>query len=930
MNYKTGYFKSKPDNCVAPNEQLFSYDVNDVNCKNYFIGTYDEVYAEMKYNKHYYEDHSYNNNIKLHLDIDKNEIFTTELERDKNAEIIIDDCLNAVNKKLYEVYKIINPRIIIFISNTLNKLSLHLIYPDIVFNSIYDMKFLLHNVSLHLDMSIYGHRCFRLPFNSKKGKNNELIFFKGIYYNKPDDNFQLFLDGSLCSNKPNNKYSYISNIITTINKENKSIQKNISIPSILRNYIYKKYNLDKVKEALEILKTKINDYTFWLTISFSIKDLWLSISKDDKKKLYKIYDNVCKQNINYNKTNNKNIFKSLNPIIDINYIFNLADMKYFIHPFYNYKEIIFNINNHKNHIIQDSQYINVNINELIKYKTIYIKSPTGTGKTTILKNIIDKLNIQNILSITSRTNLAGEHTKNMDLKFYKDLDYIGYINATKLVCQLESIWKISYKNFIGCVLILDELNSLLSHLRSPTLNNIRSKCYSYLIEVIKNAKYIIGLDADLSDWNIEFINNIKNDNYIVYYNSCKNKANIPATFYINDQVVIDKMTNDIKSNNFFVASFDSLTKMKIIIDYLAQFGKKDKWLIYSSEVNYTLIDTSTWANKFVFFSPTILYGIDYNEIPTNVYSFIYKFHLNPLQVYQMISRTRQIKECHIYCQEKIFYPRYKSIEDVKQEFNLFKLNFGSLISNYQQFCITNEEPYNIMYFNFKYMDSLLKTNIKDYLIDLMEERGFIVKYDNNIIGSKINKTNTKDVIRDRIINLLNLDKDKLTPLENELATKDRKLEKHFNLRIFMGDNLDDKITLSIEKNLFTETIKNKLSKIKICQELMRILSIDKLENINKELSKKYTNKINDEWLTNNLESIKKLFDLRGNKYNNYTYYTIYLLLITILKNLFDENIFIGKYIKINKKQYYYYKINTDLLKEHSLISQKIDKIEFID
>ncbi len=49
-----------------------------------------------------------------------------------------------------------------------------------------------------------------------------------------------------------------------------------------------------------------------------------------------------------------------------------------------------------------------------------------------------------------------------------------------------------------------------------------------------------------------------------------------------------------------------------------------------------------------------------------------------------------------------------------------------------------------------------------------------------------------------------------------------------------------------------------------------------------------------------METIKKVFDIRGKKYNNTNYYTIYQLLTTILKNLFDNDLFIVKQTFIKK------------------------------
>ena len=111
---------------------------------------------------------------------------------------------------------------------------------------------------------------------------------------------------------------------------------------------------------------------------------------------------------------------------------------------------------------------------------------------------------------------------------------------------------------------------------------------------------------------------------------------------------------------------------------------------------------------------------------------------------------------------------------------------------------------------------------------------------------------------------------------------------------------------------------------------MNILEIYNIDNLNKDISKNFNKVLNDKYLVDNINIIKKTFDIRTNKYNNFTYYNIYLLLITILKHLFDEDIFCCKYCIINKKQYYYYIINNHQLNKHIDIINKIYLIDFID
>ena len=68
-----------------------------------------------------------------------------------------------------------------------------------------------------------------------------------------------------------------------------------------------------------------------------------------------------------------NQWNAFEPIVDINYLFKLSNDDYYIAPFYDYKKIIFNEKNHKNIIIKNETYIDIDVDELIKYKYIFLK-----------------------------------------------------------------------------------------------------------------------------------------------------------------------------------------------------------------------------------------------------------------------------------------------------------------------------------------------------------------------------------------------------------------------------------------------------------------------------------------------------------------------------------------------------------------------------
>lgn len=919
----TKYFTTKPIS-NEESKQLFATDVNSSGAKKWFFNTYENIYdliTNYKLN-HIYEDTTFSKSIKLHIDIDHEQVFSTELERDKIAFKLYSDIIVHIMIKIFKEFKINNPSNIVLISDTLKKLSLHIIFPTIIFNSIYDMKLFMNNFEI-IDKAIYRIGCFRMFNCSKMGKNNKLILLKTNYYDYIDE-YNLFLDTCIC---------YIKNNQNVVKFSNQIQNNNILSVNSLRNFTYINIEFNKIQLALDKLKDYSNNYNDWLIIAFCLKDLYLSCSSKEKEIVYQLFDNFSKYSSNYDKNSNIKIFNKLEPKVDINYLFNLANINHNIFSFYDYNKIMFDENLFENVHKTKSKYIKINFKEIINNKFIFIKSPCGTGKTTTLSKIIKKLDYESIISITSRVNLASEHMKHLELDFYKNLKDDDFKYCNRLVIQLESLSKINYKLFKDGIIILDEINSLLSHLRSPTLNNKRKNIYLYLIEIIKNAKHVISLDADLCNWNIEFMNKIDNNSKYIYYNNITTKNNINATFYDSEQIVIDLMANNIKNNKYFISCFDSLKEMNKIIEYLGKIYTKDNFLIYSSEVDYGIIDTKIWTNKFVFFTPSIIYGIDFNEDSVDVFAIINKSHLNSLQIYQMISRARKQNSIHIYCNNKYNYIKYKTIDAIRNETELFIKNFECIMPNYKDYIDLEiyDEPYKIMYYNHKYIDHILKTNTKIYLIDFMNNKGYNILYNTDIKGLSFSKQIVlKDKIKNKIIDILNLDKDNLDEFHKILVTNDKALDKHFNLRILLNNSVDDKLIESLDKNIFIETIKTKYTKIKICNKLLKILSINTINELNKNVISNFTTKINNDWLNENLVTIKKLFEIRTSKYDTMEYYKIYLLLITILKNLFDDNLFVKKEIRYKNIRYYYYELNKDIFDKHENIINKISYEDFID
>jgi len=945
---------SKPD--TPPSKgQLFAYDCNIKGAKLFIVTSYEHVYRSLPNLYYWYEDHTHNTNIRLHIDVDYHTKYDSELERDEDADVIIGELTDLINDKLLAEFKITNNRIIVLISDTLNKLSLHFIYLDVLFKSIIEMNMFMDDLSSYVDMRVYRRGVFRMPENKKFDKDNKLIFYASFNYQKPADKFKLFLDSCICSSNDGTRVDYSHKVFDLVpsNKLERGTRP-LKNHTFNRLYHYPIYDLAKVKKALESLDGNLlYDYKSWLAITTAIKDLWIGIRDENhRSELYNIYDTVCQKSaidylknnpagkFNYDKDDNYRVFHNLNTdIIDINYVFSKANMKYFIHPFYDYKNISFNINNHTNIIQANETFINPEIVPVLAtYKNIFIKSPTGTGKTTLLEKLLSVIRNSNVLSIISRVNLASVHIKlvtkdseNKDVKlgleFYQNLTPETFKTCDKLVIQLESIIKCNYKLFKDATIILDETNSLLSHLRSPTFDGRRASCYKYLVKIIKDASHVICMDADLCNDNIEFIKQIRNSDYIVYHNVCKNKTNTNAIFYNCYNKILKNMEERIKNKQFFVACFDTLAMMNQFLEHLSKFGDRKEWKIYSSEESKKnpncIINTADWLNRFVFYTPSILYGIDfsYKEYIVDVFSITTRFHLNPMQVYQMMTRTRHMNTVHVYCHENLYYLKYKSKDDVIREFKAYERFIGSLVSGKERRTDIDEEPYKTMYFSHKYMDALLKTNIKGYLIDMMMEKGFTITYDTEIIEDVlISAYSVKEKINDFM-----LDNDGTNAFEKELLSDPKKLDKHYNLMMFLDNKYNKHIIDLIEINLLTESIKNKSVKIKIVGEFMKDLQLDTFDKFNINVISRFTEPfIMSPWLTTHLPILKNLFDIRGKKYDTIKFYNMYQLLTTLVCNLFGSDFFSVHKKQIKKVEYFWYEFKNSLLEMHQTAQQNLD------
>ena len=125
-----------------------------------------------------------------------------------------------------------------------------------------------------------------------------------------------------------------------------------------------------------------------------------------------------------------------------------------------------------------------------------------------------------------------------------------------------------------------------------------------------------------------------------------------------------------KSNYFLFGSDSCDTITKIYHKCIHKYQSiKDKVLLITAETNHTISDASEeFKNKFVFYSPKITYGIDFNiDDAQNVFIYVKGRTISPYGIFQQCTRTRNIDSVYVYCECWGKDEQFRTIGDVENQ-----------------------------------------------------------------------------------------------------------------------------------------------------------------------------------------------------------------------------------------------------------------------
>ena len=737
-----------------------------------------------------------------------------------------------------------------------------------------------------------------------------------------------------------------------------------------------KYNItdDEIIDILHALDKSYCDQTNkWLIVTTVLKNL--SFSNENAKQ---IWDDYSKPSTKYNKQNNFIIWDTNEALIDINYLIHVLNKELNENQ---YKKIpkckVYepltsqkNICNIDQPYIKIAKYENDTEEQLKLYNkdieqhffndhTMIIESCTGTGKSTSVSKAIYEYNqLKNnkykVLSIVSKISLGMQHIKtfqdaNIVMSSYsdkttnfKDDNIVICINSIML---LKQIHEDELKNYI---VYIDEITSFLKDLtHNETLRGTLKICYQTLMKIIKNCHKLIVSDAIISDNVYNFIKTRENKHNRTFFikNTFQKYKDVNAIRIRDEEQFLKLLTEHVVNGEYFLFGCDSCTTVTDFYNECKKWNRdedEDNFILITRKSKFTITDASEqFKNKFVFYSPSIIFGVDFS-IDEKQDSFIYNKGrtLDPSSIYQQTTRCRNIRNLYYYSELDNNEANYNTLREL-QEYYTQICNISIELNN---LCVYNDEnddekimenTFFTLYTYNEYLKDIYNTNKTMHYENILRANGFILssQYERKKISKYMNKKLHEPTIIQNENNFNNLLLENGEVLDNEMVVRFEYLKipsdnhdlinkykdiimdefvfnDHLNvIRLLKSEDYINIHINQLHNDNYNAVVNNSIyHKIKILYDIERGMNITHL-NVNKCNEIKMYNIPEDTF-----KYMKKIFRITRPKPSNTK--DLFILYISIIKNITCKDFITSlKSTKRNDKTTYY-SLNEEFIKYH--------------
>jgi hypothetical protein len=502
-----------------------------------------------------------------------------------------------------------------------------------------------------------------------------------------------------------------------------------------------------------------------------------------------------------------------------------------------------------------------------KIKSLSIKSPYDTGKTQLIKKILDKYQQKRILWISYRKTLTNDilstFEKKYNFKNYQD----GIYTADRLIIQLESLMHLTSHNFYDeeieipsyDLILIDESESVLQQYSSSTFKGYSKQTFEFMTAIMHNSKKLIFMDGDMGNRSYNLIKHFGESINII------NNIQINQRHFIftkNRDFITNDIMQDIEDEKKIVIVSMSSKKAIEYRDIISEKYKDKKILIYTGNsddnTKNDLKDViGIWSKcDVLIYSPSIESGVSFDlEYFDNMYGIITNKSTSPRAFMQMLNRIRKIKNTTIKILNEVFNMTNMSDYDIVKKTNMYKY------SEVKQGIMSLE--------SIKLSNEIIEKNGKKIMLNKL------TLYDENYIYNKQEKLNSSHHYFLPSLLIMIKNKGHTYEIEESEKSKNKKTKTKNEMILEVKDITDEEYNICVDKQkkgMATEEDKNKIQK----HSLKKIYGVERL---NKEILKLDTykiknfvglldinniNKIDDNQTKENIKKIEMINELINN------------------------------------------------------------------
>lgn len=446
---------------------------------------------------------------------------------------------------------------------------------------------------------------------------------------------------------------------------------------------------------------------------------------------------------------------------------------------------------------------------------VFVKSPKGTGKTYWLEQVVDKCKKDNrnridwqggnkpsnlrgesairewarwrgVLLIGHRRSLISSLSERLGLNSYLNSPYFDHIRNVAVKESFNepepyySICVDSLPTLINThtnwwpIIIIDEVEQVLSHLTSDTLKTKRNNTYQVFKHLINSSKKVYLMDADLNELTVETMHQLlidKSKSVSVIINDYKVKEK-SIDLYARENHLKKDMLDSLGNNKRCFICSNSKTKIDVLTELIRRRFNDTKKIISITVDNSQHQDIQKFIRNVkteileydvILCSPTLSTGIDISFIDNKqhiecVYG-LFETDINThFDIDQQISRVRNPKHIRVWISPRTF--RFQTDKTViRKEIEQSHKKYRQIISinddGEKQY---NDNEYLNLYSHVKSIERGSKNHLRSNFIRLKKHNGWkindVTADDTDLEEIKaLNKLSKEEKLIEKILDL---------------------------------------------------------------------------------------------------------------------------------------------------------------------------------